>query len=237
MRRVPELGRAFRNGAVLALVAGVVASCSSSSDSDSDFPDPEVPGRSANPDGVPYPTDRLGGAERAAGRPGQRIPNYTFQAYVDGDRAAGLKTISLADYFDPTQKRFKILDIQVSATWCAVCSSVTMSTVPVKEELAKEGVAFLEVIVAGPKTTTGPSMSDVDAWVTRHSSNYTTAIDVRGRRLAEIGIDRTAVPYDLLIDTRTMEILDSSIGAPLNFDVAAYVRDGLKYVATHEPSY
>jgi hypothetical protein len=228
---------ALRHAASLVLVAGVIASCSSSADSDSDFPDPELPGRSANPDGVPYPTDRLGGTERAAGRAGERIPNYTFQAYVDGDRAAGLKTISLADYFDPTQKRFKILDIQVSATWCAVCSSVTTSTVPVKEELAKEGVAFLEVIVAGNKTTTGPNIGEVDAWLTRHSSNYTTAIDVRGRRLAEIGIDRTAVPYDLLIDTRTMEILDSSIGAPLNFDIEAYARDGLKYVATHPPSY
>lgn len=225
-----------RMGSVVVL-AGAVASCSAAKDSPPEFDDREVPGRDANPDGVPYPTDNLGGGERAGGRPGQRIPNLTFQAYVDGDRAAGLQTLSLADFFDPTQKRFKIIDLQVAATWCSVCSSVVTATIPVKAKLAAEGVVFLEVIVAGNSPTAGPSVGEVDAWLTRHDSNYTTAIDVRARRLGAIGIDPTLVPYDLLIDTRTMEILDSSVGAPQAFDIEGYVRDGLKYVATHEPSY
>lgn len=221
-----------------AVVTAVVApGCAASKESAADFEDPNEAGRATNPDGVPYPSDRLGGAQRAAGRAGDRIPNFTFQAYVDGDRAAGLKTISLADYFDPTQKRHKVLDLQVAATWCAVCSSVASATVPVKERLREEGVVFLEVIVAGNSSTTGPSLGEVDAWMARHSSNLTTAIDVRGRRLAGIGINREAVPYDLLVDTRTMEILDSSVGAPLNFDIERYARDGLRFVATHEPSY
>lgn len=233
-----RLGRPLGRGLVaVALLAstGAIASCSASREPPPEFADPELAGRDVNPDGVPYPTDNLGGAERAGGRPGQRIPNFTFQAYVDGDRAAGLQTISLADFFDPSQKRFKIIDLQVAAIWCAVCTNVVNGTIPVKEKLGREGVVFLEVMVAGSVSTAGPSLAEVDEWITRHGSNYTTAIDVRARRLGGIGIDRAAVPYDLLIDARTMEILDSSVGAPVS--VEGYVRDGLKYVASHPPSY
>ena len=45
----------------------------------------------------------------------------------------------------------------------------------------------------------------------------------------------TTVPYDILVDLRTMEILDSSAGAPVN--VARYVREGIAWVDTHPPSY
>ena len=87
--------RLLTRGWTIAFAGCVLASCSSSRETDPDFADPELPGRTANPDGVPYPTDHLGGAPRSGQRPGDRIPNFTFQAYVDGDRGAGLKTISL----------------------------------------------------------------------------------------------------------------------------------------------
>jgi hypothetical protein len=218
------------------LMAGLVASCGASQDAASDFPDPDVAGRAANPDGVPYPTDHLGGNPHAGTRLGDRIPNYTFQAYVDGDRAAGLQTISLADLYDPAQKRFKVLDLQVAATWCAVCSAVTDETVKVKAALASEGVVFLDIVVAGPSPSTGPALADVDAWIARHGSNYTTGIDVRGHRLAGIGVDRTQVPYDIVVDLRTMEILEASAGPPKAYDVAKFGRSALAYVASHPPA-
>ena len=122
----------------------------STSDRPADFVDPQPPGHDTNPDGVPYPTDHIGGTPRSGrAHPGDRIPNFTFQAYVNGDRAAGLKTISMADYFDPKQARNKVLHIEVSAVWCSICSSVTDETVKVKDELGKEGVVYLEVITAG----------------------------------------------------------------------------------------
>ena len=223
--------------AALVALTGVVVSCAPTKQEPAEYDDPDVAGHTTNPDGVAYPTDHIGGTQRAGGRPGDRIPNYTFMAYVDGDRAAGLKPVSLADFYDPTSKRAKILDLQISATWCSVCSQVTTSTVPVKAELAKEGALFLEVIVAGNAPSAGPSLEEVDAWVTSHHSTVTTAIDVRGHRLGNIGVDRTLVPYDVLLDLRTMEILDASPGAPQNFDIASYAHEGLTYVGTHAPSY
>jgi hypothetical protein len=42
------------------------------------------------------------------------------------------------------------------------------------------------------------------------------------------------MPHDLLIDTRTMEILDSSVGAPV--DVGQYALEGLDFVEKNPPS-
>ncbi|MDB4933707.1 MAG: hypothetical protein JWP87_679 [Labilithrix sp.] len=218
-----------------ALVTGAVASCSSSNEREPDFVDPDVPGRDVNPDGVAYPTDHLGGHPRSGKRPGDRIPNFTFQAYVEGDRAAGLQTVSLADYFDPQQKRQKILHIEVSAVWCAICSSVTDATVKVKEPLGKEGVVYLEVMTAGASGASGPALGEVDDWVTGHQSNITTAIDVKSRRLAGIGVDPGVRPWDIVVDTRTMEILDSSGGSPL--DIVKYDRSYVQLVGTYAPPY
>lgn len=216
----------------LFLTCVLLASCSSN-DPPPDFVDPDVEGRDANPDGVPYPTDSLGGIGRASSRAGHRIPNFTFQAYVNGDRSKGLQTVSLADFYDPEQKRHKVLDIQISQVWCAICSVETESTSQLIGELTAEGVVFLQIMTAGSDASRGPALEEVDAWVDRHKMTYTLAIDVRSRRMAGIGV--STVPWDLLVDTRTMEILDSSAGAPA--DVAKYVREGLQWVATHPPSY
>lgn len=225
--------RGFR-GVVLGLALVISASCSAAA-VDDDFADPNLPGRDVNPEGIAYPADHLGGTPRSAKRPGDRIPNFTFQAYVDGDRAAGLKTISLADYFDPQQIHHKVLHLKVAATWCAICSAYADAVVKTKEPLGKEGVVYLEVVVAGPRSTSGPSLADVDGWVKRHESNFTTAIDVRGSRLSTIGVPPQTMPWDVMIDTRTMEILDSTAGGPL--DLVAYDRSYLALVAKRPPPY
>jgi len=214
------------------LVLVLAVSCKKD-DTPPDFPDPDVPAHPTNPEGVAYPTDSLGGAERGVNHPGDRIPNLTFQAYVDGDRSKGLQTVSLADYFDPERKHHKLLDIQISAGWCSICSVETSSTSQVIDDLKKEGATFLQVMINGNGGATGPALEEVDAWVDGHHMTYTLAIDVRARRMNGLGV--TTVPWDLLIDTRTMEILDSSAGAPA--DVEKYVRDGLDFVNAHPPSY
>ncbi len=205
------------------------------SSDDDPFPDPDLPAVDTNPDGDPYPTDHIGGLKRSGKRPGNRIPNFTFRAYRNPGRAGGLETVSLAEYFDPAQKRHKVLHLQVAATWCTICSSELEATVGVTEPLKERGIVFLEVIVSGASAGKGPSLAEVDAWVDRHKTNFPTGIDVAARRLGALGISGAAMPHDILIDTRTMEILDSSVGAPV--DVGKYVLDGLRWVEANPPSY
>lgn len=217
----------------LASAAAISAPGCASSNAPEEFADPDVTAHATSPDGDPYPTDGLGSTARAAGRRGERIPNLTFQGYPDSDRAGGLRTISLADYYDPQQKHHKLLHLQVAATWCAICSSESEATVKVKEPLGLEGAVFLQVVVSGPTNMRGPSLSDVDDWMARHGSNYSIAIDVRYRRMSGLGVDN--VPWNMLIDTRSMEILHAAAGAP--DDLVAYVRAGLRWVRDNPSSY
>jgi hypothetical protein len=214
----------------LAFVSG--SACSSDPE---ELSDPDLAPLEANPDGEPYPTDHIGGLERSSLRPGDRIPNITFKAYRDGNRAAGLQPMSLAEYFDPKQTRHKVLHLQLAATWCAICSSELEATVPVVVPLKERGIVFLEIVVSGATAGKGPSQSEIDEWVDRHKTNFSVGVDVGARRLSAIGVNGSAMPHDILIDTRTMEILDSSVGAPT--DVGKYVLDGLKFVTDNPPSY
>lgn len=217
-------------------IFGLASGGACASDEEPDFADPDVAAEAANPDGIAYPTDNLGGEPRRNSFRGSRIPNFAFQGYRDGDRARGLETISLSEFYDPEQKHnIKILHIQVAATWCIICSSEIEATLTVKDPYRERGVVFLEVVVGGKNVGAGPSLGEVDAWIARHSSTITTAIDVRAKRLGGLGINPAAMPHDILVDARTMEILDSSVGAPL--DVGKYVSDGLRWVAANAPSY
>ena len=218
----------------LAVSMAFTPACSSDDDASAPFPDPNLAVVDANPDGDPYPTDRIGGTKRSGRRRGDRMPNLTFRAYRNG-RAGGLETVSLSEYFDPGQKRHKVLHLQVAATWCAICSSELEATVGVAKQLEERGIRFLEVIVSGATAGKGPSLAEVDAWIDRHQTNFPTGIDVASRRLGALGISGAAMPHDILIDTRTMEILDSSVGAPV--DVAKYVLEALRFVEDNPPSY
>lgn len=201
---------AFALALVLTAVPPSVGACSSDPD---ELEDPDLPVVTANPDGVPYPADHIGGRERAATRPGDRMPNFTFRAYRAG-RAGGLETVSMAEYFDPDQRRHKVLHVQLAATWCAVCSAELSATVPVTERLKEEGIVFLEIVVSGASAGIGPSFEEIDSWVDRHQTNFPTAIDVRARRLGPLGVSGSVMPHDILVDTRTMENPSTPLSAP-----------------------
>lgn len=227
--------RSLRGLVSAAVLTGVLVSCGSSSSDP--FADPDVAGRDANPDGVPYPTDHIGSAERTRSRPGDRIPNFTFQGYVNGDRSK-LQTISMADYFDPDRKRHRLLVIQFAATWCAYCSQEVNETMRVKaspeDSAAIEGAVFLQILVSGAKLQQGPSLDEAEQWAARHNMSYSMAIDVGARRVTRLGVDGSVMPWDARIDTRTMEIIESSGGSPA--DIVRYVKEGLDFVNKNPPA-
>lgn len=216
-----------------ALALALLLACRSSDEDLEPFADADQPPAESSPEGVPYPTDHIGSRDRAGSQRGDRLANFSFQGYVDGDRARGLRTVSMADYFDPGAARHKVLFIQISATWCTICAGLSESVVRSKQTLDTEGVAVVEVVVNGNQPQEGPSLGEVDRWMARHASNQTTVIDVAARRMRGLGV--SDVPWTILVDTRSMEILDSSAGAPL--DVVTYARDGLDWVARRPPSY
>lgn len=222
--------------AVAGVVAGLGSACSSSKDDEPPFADPIVAGHDANPDGKTYPTDHVGGVPRSGSRRGDRIPNLTFQGYPDSSRAAGLKTVSLADYYDPTSTpgRPKVLHLMEAAYWCTICDGQTKEMAPLKDALAAEGVVVVQAIMNGARLDVGPSLLEVGKWMDRYPTWFTVVIDERAKRVGTVS-EVLAVPWNALIDLRTMEILYAGSGRPV--DYASFAKSGAEWVSTHPPSY
>lgn len=220
---------------IVGFIVVVVAACSSDDATSSVvYDDPEVSANAANADGVAYPTDHLGGVPRAGNKRGDRIPNFAFHGYPDSNRAGGLKTISLSDYYDPEQKRAKVLHLMVAAVWCPVCDALTKEIVPARGAIADKRVTVLQAIIHGKRYGIGPTLGEVDGWMVRYPTWNTVVIDDRAKRVGTI-TEIDGLPWNAMIDVRTMEILATFAGQPTNY--AAVLDQMTQWVDTHPPSY
>jgi hypothetical protein len=201
------------------LIASVVA-CSSSSKQDEGLVG-EGEGAAAaapdtNPEGIPYPTDNIGTVERkgvgAKAKPGNRIANFKFLGYPNADKSQGLQPMSLAQFFDPTGSKYRILHIQASGVWCTACQAETEVVVPMKSELDTKKTVWVVSIAEGATPGTASKPADLDNWIAKFKSPFTHFIDPNNANLGQF-YDRTALPWNANIDTRTMEILTAGTGA------------------------
>jgi hypothetical protein len=189
-----------------------------------ELPDPDVQGHTTAPDGTPYPSTNVGSSV------GQVAPNLVFQGYPASNKSAGLQIYAFADLYDPTAKDHSVLYLSLAATWCSSCVAEAAEITRILPTYAPKGVVVVEVVVAGASSGYGPSRAELDGWVDANHTTWTVLADVRGRRTSQ-GLDLLGVPSSMLIDTRTMQIIHSSAGAP--DDLAAYLQIGLDWVAQH----
>lgn len=165
-----------------------------------------------NPDGVPYPGDKIGTSPRSGKKPGNRIANYKFLGYPNGDPSAGLQPISLAQYFDPTGTKYKIIHMQAVGSWCPYCKTETKVVVPMKAELEAKGVVWLVSLAEGSTPGTPSKQKDLQGWIATFKSPFTHWLDPGNANLGPF-YDRSALPWNADIDATTMEILTSHTGA------------------------
>ena len=192
----------------------------------------DVAGRDANPDGVTYPTSDLGGRARQGTTPGARIPNFTFRGYPDSNRANGLQTVSLADFYDPSQVRYKLLHVMAAVAWCPHCAAQTQAMVQAAPQLTQAGLVIVQTLMEAPDPSRALTLSDLSDWIDRFGTPFTVVFDVEGRRLSTI-VDLEAVPWNGFIDTRTMEILDAGQGELT--DYSGHVQGLLQWVDQNPP--
>jgi hypothetical protein len=186
-------------------------------------------GHDANPDGVPYPSSAAGYGHtpRAGAHPGSIIENFKFLGYPNADKSQGLQTISLADYYDPCNKRFKVLHLSVAGVWCVPCNEETSALVAAKTTLDAEHVVLLQALDDGPTMGVPATLSDLNYWVADHTLNFTEMLDPGLHNLGGF-FDAAAIPWNADIDPRTMELLDSTVGFS---DVASELAPALAEVA------
>jgi hypothetical protein len=168
-----------------------------------------------NPYGVPYPTARLGTVARAGNRPGDRIRNLTFPGYKQGtaslSKDKATTTISLADYFDPEMRNYRLIHLVAGSRWCQPCNAEAQALADKEGDLEAQGVAILQVLLDGTAPGRAATQDDLDAWVTGYGIGFAAALDPGALKLG-VFVDPSAVPWSADIDTRSMEILHAGVG-------------------------
>jgi len=178
-------------------------------------------GHNVNPDGVAYPRPVTGYGHTPRGnstQAGSVIQNFKFLGYRDGNRAAGMTTISLADYYDPCQKHHKLLHLAAAAVWCNPCNMETDALVAAKAMLDASGVVVVQALDEG-NVGVPATAQDLNLWMMRHSVNFTEMLDPG---LANLGsfFKAAEIPWNADIDVRTMEILTAGTGYDPTLDMS-----------------
>lgn len=190
--------------------------------------------------GVCYPTTDIGTGIRSGQVSGSRLSNFAFTGYTGSDTnvlsPGATKTVRLADYYDPQQKGvpgviggvpIKIIHIVVSAVWCNPCNQETdfisganwtganAGGTSWAKELAPLGIVFFQALDDGAVVGTGATMTDLNNWITHHQNDFTTTLDPGNQNLG-VFFDAAAIPFNMTVDARSMEILEGGVG----FDTA-----------------
>lgn len=172
---------------------------------------PVAKGTEVNPYGKPYPTTNLGYFARAGGRPGNIIRNYKFLGYRDGNPSKGTTVISLADLYDPEMKTNTLIHFSAGALWCPPCNDEAAATVPLVPDLKARKIIIIQAIIEGSARGTGSTLADLDTWQARHKVNYTLFTDPEQQNLGQF-FDAAAIPWNAMIDARSMELLQAGTG-------------------------
>jgi len=148
---------------------------------------------------------------------GAVIDNLEFIGWRD-PVAAGydpnlLKRVRLGDFYDPTGTQTELLVINASAVWCTVCQGEMrdMKNDGTYEKFSSRKVQVLGTLFQDSQNNPAKP-SDLTLWGS--SSMRAIAFPLVLDPALKMGVYFTsdATPLNLVIDTRTMRIIDSMMG-------------------------
>jgi hypothetical protein len=201
----------------LSLAAVAASGCSSGGEATGATCDPceggSQQGPSTNPDGIPYPDPNggYGHMPRSGSTPGSVIANLHFLGYVNGDVSKGLQNISLADYYDPCQKRLKLLHLSVAGVWCGPCNQETQALVSAESYLQQNEIVVLQALSDGAMEGVGATQSDLTYWANHYKMTFTVMLDPGPTQFGGF-FNAAAIPWNADVDPRTMELVDAATG-------------------------
>ncbi len=174
-----------------------------------------------NPYGVAYPTSGIGKAARksikVASAPGSVLENFKFQGYPDGNIDNGLQPMAMANFFDPDMKQFKVVVLAGSGNWCGYCQKEVASVVADLDSYKSEQIGFVNVVLESLSKGVAVQ-TDLDLWVKKYKINFPVSIfpeDAPAAGTANLQpYGLTGLPFNILVDARSMEILAIMNGSP-----------------------
>jgi hypothetical protein len=140
---------------------------------------------------------------------------------------AALVSISLADFYNPTgdgvypedspygagNPKPKALLIDIGAVWCTPCQFEAKTILPkLYEQYKPLGAEILFDLADGAKGGIAASPTELVSWVKKYKSTFPCALDPDRKLGASFNTD--SFPVNILVDTRTMQIVDVVAGVP-----------------------
>jgi hypothetical protein len=184
-------------------------------------PFPEGQGQAPDP-GSPYPSGPYGVAV------GDVIQNFAFVGYpnpVEDNQEA--VEIELAEFWNPTgtdtyseesvlgpgELKPTVLVVVVSAVWCGPCQFESAELLPGEHaKYQPRGAEFMLQLADGPSPGSPAEFSNLTTWTTKYKTPFPAVIDPAYKLGSQF--PSNAFPANILIDTKTMEVLEIVAGVP-----------------------
>ncbi len=153
---------------------------------------------------------------------GAHVRDAKFRGYATYTSTA-LVDVALHDFYDPTAASpKKLLFVGAGSLWCAPCREEAKELPAVATKLAAQ-VAFVDVVIDGSDPGTDATADEVAAWTQTFEMPFFAGLDPAHAMLAYF--DRTSVPFSMVVDTRTMQIVAAANQKPA--DIEAYIASHL----------
>ena len=182
-------------------------------------PFPQGTGQSANPT-VEYPKGPFGVNK------GSVIQNFKFMGFPNSlTNSKDLATVQMSDFYNPTgdgkfgkgaafpegQAKPKALLIDVSSVWCGPCNYEAANVLPgLYAKYKPLGGEFLLQLADGPTPGSPANSKHLFNWTKKYKVDYPATIDPSYKLSALFQAD--AFPANMIIDTKTMKIVDVIAG-------------------------
>lgn len=175
---------------------------------------PEGSGQQAN-NTKPYPAGPFGIGQ------GSIVANYKFIGFVNSVAGRNLAEIQMAEFYNPTgdgvfeegsvfpvgSPKPKGLVIAVGAVWCGPCNYEAENVLPVLYEKYKpQGGEFLGQLADGQTPGLAATSKNLSGWANKYDPTYPLTYDPAYKLGALFEAD--AFPANMIIDTRTMKIVE-----------------------------
>ena len=152
---------------------------------------------------------------------GDVVANITFfQGWMNpkavGYDPAELEPISFADFYDPDGSQYELLLVNTSAIWCAACkiehggSGASPSLNEHHAELSPKGFAVLSLLFEDNEKNPA-DVANLVTWTETFQTEFPMALDPE-YQMGTFQPDKGLAPYNLVIDARTMQVVEFYIG-------------------------
>jgi hypothetical protein len=155
-----------------------------------------------------YPPPPYGAAK------GSVLPNYRFLGWSNpksaGYDTAHLESLSLADFYDPKgEKGIRYIVLTSTAVWCSACKQEYVDMVASGGAYQNKGVRFFGALFQDANSNPAQP-GDLKKWASTYKVPFAMGLDPEFKLGGAFDVEAT--PMEMVLDARTMEILDIESG-------------------------